>query len=949
MAKKILYLIIFISINSIAQNLEDVQKDFLRFYGSKNEVDIRHLKQFGFHDVYKYDKIEFKKYRDSTHIISKIKNVTLLIDKNTDLKKVLLDLSEIPTIKYLKFLSPYNKSKRPKKNLNIPKEFSIFKNLHTIVFQGDLKLNFSNCFNVFSKITSLKNLGFYHTYNNSENIFKSQEFLKMNFIKGFMFSGSKKINFPMEINQFVDLETLILTQTPTIEIHKFSSLSKIETLNLSYLKESDTLYNIISNFKNLKNLSLSSVKLNNFEFLLSKKLEIEELSLSNNKLETLPKEIGNLKKLKLFYSSNNKFSQKLPTEFYKLKNLKNIEIQGSNLEIISNELNNLANLESLKLYFNKVKILPKNIAKLTNLKKLYLNNNKINKLPQDIGKLKISKLTLDNNSLKTLPNSIVNLKNLDTLILEENYITKLPKKMGKLKKLKYLNLELNNLTKLPNSISKLENLELLNISRNEITELPTNFGNLSSLKRLDAEFCHLKKLPKSFGNLKNLEKLYITNNNLLELSKNFGALKKLETLYLHNRDYYDFVYNRNFVKDSTIKLKILNNNITKLPTSFSELENIKDIRLSLNKNIDEKQLFEILKKSKFKNYSIKLEACNIKELPKNGWDSIKVASLDLEKNLISEIPKNIVNAKYLKTLDLTKNKGISTYRDNKTQLDLLFVEEGFIDESSIEKTDELVIAYAKTANRKTNTKEYKKAVEYAEKALSINDSLAHKYLYEGDYIKALYFTENYKKVILISDIQIKKDTSQNIRFLNSIVPNFQYQAKSYLALNDTIVAVEKMALASKKFSSNNWTEAGMLAKKIGKDSLSNNYFENSYKFYTDYLKNRPKAAGYHLSLIESYIIGNKIDLAKKHLLAIKNQGFVNKDYFSLVMYFKIIISILKNDTLNFDIQKNELKEYIEKNNVELKSWSFLLIKDWLLLKTINQKQTAKINSLNNLF
>ena len=374
-----------------------------------------------------------------------------------------------------------------------------------------------------------------------------------------------------------------------------------------------------------------------------------------------------------------------------------------------------------------------------------MNHNQIKKLPKDIGQLDLSYLSLNNNSLQGLPNSITNFKNLDTLNLEENYIKELPKRIGNLEKLKYLNLELNNLFLLPNSLTKLDKLEYLNLSRNKITKLPINFGELTSLKILDAEFCLLKNLPKSFGDLKSLEKLVLTNNNLQSLPENFGKLKNLKKLYLYNRKNHDYVYHRYFKKDSTIDLKVLDNNITVLPTSFSDLPQLEFIELSLNKNINENKLFTVLKKSKFKNYKINLEKCNIKKLPVSGWSFIKVSSLDLRDNLITKIPKDIINAKYLKTLNLNRNKSINTFRQNKTQLALFYVEKGFIKEENLKKTDELVIAYAKTANRKINNKEYQKGVEYAEKALNINKQLAHKHLYEDNYNEALYYTDNYKK------------------------------------------------------------------------------------------------------------------------------------------------------------------------------------------------------------
>ena len=812
MSKILNLFIILFSITTLqSQNYNSYSVQFDRSYGGKYEVEISHLKKFGFHDVFKYNDKDFEENKDSIHILSKIKYVSIKISEDLDLKAIIKKLEKIPNLEYLKFNTPASLFKNGKvTNIIFPENIYKLKNVRTISLKGDFYWNYDTFINSISKLPKLENLAILNNYFPNK-IFKNHNFHKLKHLKGLSYSGSNKIQFPKCIKDFKKLTSLSLSfdsdENSVKEINKFSSLQNLKFLSLRWI----TLNNeILSNYKRLKELSLSSVEIKNSEefFLNISRIDsLETLTLLNNKL-LIPEKIPFLKYLKHFYSSNNPIGFVLPNNFHNFTTLKSLEIQGSNLETISKDINRLKNLEVLKLYFNKIKTLPEKINGLSNLKKLYLNHNQIKELPKNIGQLDLSYLSLNNNDLQEIPKSITNLKNLDTLNLEENYIKELPKRIGNLKKLKYLNLELNNLTLLPNSISKLDNLEYLNLSRNKITKLPRNFGELSSLKTLDAEFCLLKNLPESFGNLKNLEKIVLTNNNLQALSNNFGKLKNLKKLYLYNRKNYDFIFDRNFKKDSTINLKVLNNNITVLQTSFSDLPKLEFLELSLNKNINGNQLFTILKKSKFKNYTINLESCNIKKLPISDWSSIKVGSLDLRENLITKIPKDIIHAKYLKTLNLNRNKSINTYRANKTQLALLYVEKGFIKEENLEKTDELAIAYAKTANRKISNEEYKKGVEYAEKALIINNKIAHKHLYEDNYIEALFYTKEYLKSIFYAKIQIKKDTSNNVRLLNSIIPNFNYKAKSELAIGDTIKAIKTLEIVSEKFNGNKWTEAG---------------------------------------------------------------------------------------------------------------------------------------------
>jgi len=90
---------------------------------------------------------------------------------------------------------------------------------------------------------------------------------------------------------------------------------------------------------------------------------LDELKLSDNQIEELPEEIGELKKLKWLYLPYN------------------------NLQSLPKEIGNLENLEELDLNFNKIKELPSEIAKLKNLVTLNLENNKLQWLPKEIVEL----------------------------------------------------------------------------------------------------------------------------------------------------------------------------------------------------------------------------------------------------------------------------------------------------------------------------------------------------------------------------------------------------------------------------------------------------------------------------------------------------------------------------------------------------------------------------------
>ena len=573
-----------------------------------------------------------------------------------------------------------------------------------------------------------------------------------------------------------------------------------------------------------------------------------------------------------------------------------------------------------------------------------------NVLPKDIGELNLTHLSLNNNQISKLPNSITKLKNLDTLYLHNNKINKLPNEIGDLVMLIELSLGMNSLSYLPESISNLKSLKTLSINRNGTKKLPENFGNLSSLETLNSEYNLLKELPKSFGNLTSLKRLVLTNNNLQKLPENFGNLEQLTHLYLYNSKNQSSVFliydhtKGKLINDSHKGYKILKNNITKFPESFSNLKSLNYVELSRNENINSKQLFNLLKKSESKNYSLSLENCNIKELPNSGWNSLKVKTLNVRDNKISKLPKNIIKARFLTSLNLNRNKGTDFYIGSKAQLRILFAEKKFLTFNQLPKNNEMVKAYAKLANNYSYKKKYPKTVEYANRALAINKKLTHNFLHQTKYIEALFYTKNYSEVIKLADNEIRRDTSRGMRILNFIIPNFTYKAKSQLVLGDTIQAIKTFEIVSKKFNGNQWSLMALLSKKIKKDSLAKIYFNKSFDYYKNYLKTNDKNLGYHLSLLEAYVVANHKTQAINYYNLLMKRNITNQNYKYLLKYFDLIINI---DDSNYDKKYNLLREELLLEKYILSNWSFELLHSWNdLNNATNQKE--KIIKLTNL-
>jgi Leucine-rich repeat (LRR) protein len=90
-------------------------------------------------------------------------------------------------------------------------------------------------------------------------------------------------------------------------------------------------------------------------------MEVYKLSLSDQKIKTVPEEL------------------------FQLKNLQVLNLNGCKLKVLPETLGDLANLEMLSLFDNKLRTLPVNIRKLRHLEVLYLGGNKLTEIPVWIG------------------------------------------------------------------------------------------------------------------------------------------------------------------------------------------------------------------------------------------------------------------------------------------------------------------------------------------------------------------------------------------------------------------------------------------------------------------------------------------------------------------------------------------------------------------------------------
>lgn len=198
-------------------------------------------------------------------------------------------------------------------------------------------------------------------------------------------------------------------------------------------------------------------------------LELKTLSFyEEEKIETLPPEIGKLRQLKeLNVFSNNLTS--LPPEIAQLNQLKALDVGGNNLSTLPPEIFNLRQLEELDIGFNKFRTLPPEIGQLRQLKKLYVEENEFSSLPPEIFQLRyLKKLYIGGSNLSTLPPEIGQLRQLEELSLQINDLNPLPSEIGQLKQLKKLIIDDDFLHYLPSTLLLNNDLKIFRFSSSSI-------------------------------------------------------------------------------------------------------------------------------------------------------------------------------------------------------------------------------------------------------------------------------------------------------------------------------------------------------------------------------------------------------------------------------------------------------------------------------------------------
>ena len=243
-------------------------------------------------------------------------------------------------------------------------------------------------------------------------------------------------------------------------------------------------------------------------------INLKTLEFDHNKIESLPKNIGNLKKLeRLTFSYNNIVDLK---PLISLTNLNTLAFTNNQVDDIS-PIKNMTKISIINFSENNIKDISA-IESFSELKSLGANDNKIEILPdfKNFGKLQY--IYLDFNNISSLPN-LKGLDSLDEMWLAYNNLN--DEEFGKLDELEhagFLDVSFNKITKVP-VLKNLKSLKYMLLVGNEISDLSGFADNesFSALKQLDLQYNKIEN-AEPLRKRKNLSRLSIYNNCIKDIS-----------------------------------------------------------------------------------------------------------------------------------------------------------------------------------------------------------------------------------------------------------------------------------------------------------------------------------------------------------------------------------------------------------------------------------------------
>ncbi|XP_075764559.1 leucine-rich repeat and calponin homology domain-containing protein 4 isoform X2 [Pelodiscus sinensis] len=171
-------------------------------------------------------------------------------------------------------------------------------------------------------------------------------------------------------------------------------------------------------------------------------VSLEGLSLYHNCLRSIPPAIANLQALTYLNLSRNQLTS-LPPCLCQLP-LKVLIASNNKLASLPDEMGALSSLRQLDVSCNELQSLPASTGQLESLRDLNVRRNQLTTLPEELSELPLVRLDFSCNRVARIPVCYRHLRHLQTILLDNNPLQSPPAQIclkGKIHIFKYLNLE----------------------------------------------------------------------------------------------------------------------------------------------------------------------------------------------------------------------------------------------------------------------------------------------------------------------------------------------------------------------------------------------------------------------------------------------------------------------------------------------------------------------------
>ncbi|WP_298514150.1 tetratricopeptide repeat protein [uncultured Kordia sp.] len=324
-------------------------------------------------------------------------------------------------------------------------------------------------------------------------------------------------------------KTVALEDNVNADEYKGKEKIRFREFNINYLPKSLFMADVVKELEidcySLKELPDTFDKLQTLEVLkldvgkevatlppsIMKLKNLKELHIEGWEIRTLPENLGAITTLEKLHLRCTNLSQ-IPDSVYTLKSLTHLEIEGSNTSIISAAIASLTNLQTLKLQDINRLTIDAAVGKLTQLQEVAI---KIRNAESFTG-------------IYNFPNTLKKLKfDYDKRRSSTpGYELSIGRLLEKLPQLSTLELDDVDFVDDAHEIAENHTLTELAID-GKTTVFPKGFGNLKALKKLRIFNSQMERFDTSLYACTNLEYCRITNTKFTTIPEGIAALQKL--------------------------------------------------------------------------------------------------------------------------------------------------------------------------------------------------------------------------------------------------------------------------------------------------------------------------------------------------------------------------------------------------------------------------------------